>query len=99
MRFPYAIAAAVATVALSGPAFAGKGEDLIEANACGKCHTATSTKKAPSFASIAEKNKGNADAQAKMVQMLKTGGTDDHKTIKASDDDLKAVVAVVMSAK
>jgi hypothetical protein len=31
--------------------------------------------------------------------MLKTGGPDDHNKVVASDADLKAVVAVVLSSK
>ena len=93
-----AITAALAAVALCAPAFAGPGEDLIEANKCNKCHTATTTKKAPSFASIAEKYKGDAAKPAKLVDMLKNG-TDEHKSVKASDADLKAAVAVVLSSK
>ncbi|MGZ5130997.1 MAG: c-type cytochrome [Caldimonas sp.] len=91
-------ALAAAFVVFSGAAFAGAGEDLIEANKCGKCHTATTTKKAPSFASVAQKYKGDATKQAKLVEMLKNG-SDDHQAIKASEADLKAMVAVVLSSK
>ncbi len=98
MRSTFAIAASVTSLFLCGAAFAGPGEDQIEANKCNKCHTATTTKKAPSFASIAEKYKGKADAEAKLVAMLKNG-TDEHKAVKASDADLKAMVAVVMATK
>ena len=31
--------------------------------------------------------------------MLKTGGSEDHKKVAASDADLKAVAAVVLSSK
>jgi cytochrome c551/c552 len=34
---------------------------------CSSCHTATTTKKAPSFASVAQKYKGDAGAEAKLV--------------------------------
>jgi cytochrome c len=99
MRLPFAIAAAFATVALAGPAVAGPAEDIIAKEKCSKCHTATTTKKGPSWASVAEKYKGKADAEAKLVTMLKTGGPDDHNKVVASDADLKAVVAVVLSSK
>jgi cytochrome c len=72
---------------------------LITANKCSKCHTATTTKKAPSWASVAEKYKGDAGAEAKLVTMLKTGGADDHNKVAASDADLKAIVAVVLASK
>ena len=62
MKLPFAIAAAFATVALAGPALAGPAEDIIAKEKCSKCHTATTTKKAPSWASVAEKYKGKPDA-------------------------------------
>ncbi len=97
MKFTFTLAAAA--LALSSTAFAGPAEDLITANKCSKCHTATTTKKAPSWASVAEKYKGDPKAEAKLVEMLKTGGKDDHTKVAASDADLKAVVGVVLSSK
>jgi cytochrome c len=99
MKSTIALAAAAAALALSGTASAGPGEDLIAKEKCNKCHTATTTKKAPSFASIATKYKGDAAAAGKLADMLKTGGKDDHDKLAASDADLKAVVAVVLSSK
>lgn len=99
MKLHFSIVAAIIGMALAGTAYAGTGEDLIASNKCVKCHTATTTKKGPSFASIAAKYKGQADAPAKLVELLKTGGADDHEKVKASDADLKAVAAVVLSSK
>ena len=99
MKSTFAIAAAAAALALSGSAFGGAGEDLIASNKCNKCHTAATTKKGPSFASVAAKYKGDAAAPAKLAELLKTGGKDDHAKLAASDADLKAVVAVVLSSK
>ena len=102
MKLLPTIAAAITAIA-AGPALAGSAEDIIAAQKCSKCHTATTTKKAPSWASVAEKYKGKADAEAKLVTFLKTGGKttdgDDHKKVDASDADLKAVVAIVLSSK
>jgi cytochrome c len=102
MKLSLTIAAIIAVVA-AAPAFAGSAEDIIAAQKCSKCHTATTTKKAPSWASLAEKYKGKPEAEAKLVTMLKTGGKtsdgDDHKKIEASDADLKAIVAIVLSSK
>jgi cytochrome c len=99
MKTTSLIVATVAAFALGGPAVAGAGEDLIASAKCNKCHTATTTKKGPSFASVAAKYKGDAAAPAKLAEMLKTGGKDDHEKLAASDADLKAVVAVVLSSK
>lgn len=98
MKLPFALAATL-SLAFAGTASAGPAEDLINANKCSKCHTATTTKKAPSWGSIAEKYKGKPDAEAKLVTLLKTGGADDHNKVAASDADLKAIIAVVLSSK
>ena len=99
MKLSFTLATAVAWFAFAGPALAGSAEDLIAANKCGNCHTATTTKKAPSWGSVAQKYKGDAAAESKLVEMLKTGGADDHKKVAASDADLKAIVAIVLSSK
>jgi len=99
MRFAFALFAAIGLLATTGSAWAGTGEDLIAANKCSKCHTATTTKKAPSFAAVAEKYKGKPEASAAIVEMLKTGGKDDHQKVAASDADLKAIAATVLSSK
>jgi len=99
MRFPLAIVAAFATVAFAGAAVAGPAEDIIAKEKCSKCHTATTTKKAPSWASVAEKYKGKPEAEAKILNMFKTGGPEEHNKIAGSDADLKAVIAIVMSSK
>ena len=99
MKLIPTIVACSATLAFSGLAFAGPGEDIIAKEKCGSCHTASTTKKAPSFASVATKYKGDASAEGKIISMLKTGGADDHKKVAASDADLKAVAAVVLAAK
>ena len=97
MKFPYALIAIVAGLAAT-TAFAATPEELIAKNKCGRCHSAKTTVKAPSFASIAEKYKGQADASAKVAQMLKTGANE-HDKVAASDAELKAVADFVLSSK
>ena len=94
-----ALLSAIALFATAGTAWAGAGEDLIASNKCSKCHKATSSKMAPSFAAVAEKYKGDAAAPAKLADLLKTGGKDDHAKVAGSDADLKAIVAVVLASK
>ncbi|MGZ5155590.1 MAG: c-type cytochrome [Caldimonas sp.] len=93
----------MAALAVSGAAFAGSAEDIIAKEKCSKCHTATTTKKAPSWASIAQKYKGNPDAANKIFTELKAGGKigdeDDHLKIVASDADIKAIAAIVLNSK
>ena len=98
MKSTFAIAAAAAAFAFSGTAWAGPGEDLIAKEKCNKCHTAATTKKGPSFASVAAKYKSDAAAGAKLADMLKTGAND-HDKVAASDADLKAAIAVVLASK
>ena len=99
MKTTFAIASAIALVALAGPAFAGPAEDIMAKEKCSKCHTATTSKKGPSFADVAAKYKGKPDAVATLVDTLKTGGKVDHDPIKASDADLKAIVELVLASK
>lgn len=97
------VIAAASLALLAAPAFAGPAEDIVAKEKCNKCHTATTTKKGPSWASVAEKHKGKADAPDKLFTYLKTGGKmsdgDDHKKVEASDADLKAIVALVLASK
>lgn len=103
MRLSFPLAAAAIALALSGNAFAGPGEDLAAAQKCSKCHTASTTKKGPSWASIADKYKGKGDAPAKLYTYLATGGKmtdgDEHKKVEGSEADIKALVTVVLNAK
>jgi cytochrome c len=99
VRFTIATAAFIASIALAGQAQAGPAEDLMTQAKCSKCHGAKTTKKGPSFADVAAKYKGKPDPTAEMVNLLKTGGKDDHEILKASDDQIKAVIAVVLAAK
>ena len=97
-KLPFTIAA-VALLGFAGAAFADPADDIIAKNKCHSCHTATTTKKGPSWTDVAKKYNGDAGAEAKLVEMLKTGGADDHKKVAASDADLKAVVQKVLSSK
>lgn len=99
MKLTLAIATAFAVTAFAGPAFAGAAEDIMAKAKCNKCHTATTTKKGPSFADVAAKYKGKPDPTATMLAMFKTGGKDDHDKVPGSDADLKAVIAIVLSSK
>lgn len=101
MKLPIALAIALSATALAGSAFAQNAEDLITKEKCSRCHTATTTKKGPSFADVAKKYKGNAGAADKLFAGLKAGGKmgeeEDHKKVTASDAEIKAVVAYVLS--
>ena len=91
--------AAVVSLAFTGHAWADAADDIISKSKCASCHTSQTTKKGPSWASVAQKYKGDAAAEGKIVEMLKTGGANEHLTVKASDADLKAVAAKVLATK
>jgi cytochrome c551/c552 len=99
MKSSYRLLAAIAGLAMTPAAVGASPEELIAKNKCGRCHTAKTTAKAPSFASIAEQYKGQADASAKLAQTLKTGGSESHDKLAASDAELKAVADFVLSSK
>ncbi|MDO8320049.1 c-type cytochrome [Rhodoferax sp.] len=92
-----ASASAVLAFACLTPAHAAPDEDaakaLMKANDCTKCHAPAKTKKGPSLKKIAEKYKGKADAQDKLVTNFTTApmvkladGTEEkHKVIDSKD--------------
>jgi cytochrome c len=96
-----AIRSVTLLLALSAMSFAQAAVDaeaakaLAKANDCLKCHAATREKKGPSMQKIAEKYKGKADAQEKLIrnmldaQLVKlTDGTEEkHKVIDTKDPD------------
>ena len=66
---------------------------LAKRNDCFKCHALDKSKKGPSYKKIAEKYKGKADAEEKIVKNLTTapkvkledGSEEDHKIIDTKD--------------
>ena len=97
MKSVFVIAALFAAAGLAGNAAAATPDEIMSKEKCSKCHTATTTKKGPSFSDVAAKYKGKADAVPHLVEVLKTGGKDDHATVKASDEELKAVVNAILA--
>ncbi len=103
MKLNLTTVVALVSMAFCSSAFASSAEDIIAKEKCNKCHTEKTTKKGPSWASVAVKYKGNADAPNKIFVQLKNGGKvgdeDDHKKVEASDADIKAIAAIVLSTK
>ena len=94
----------IATPALGADESAAKA--LARQNNCFKCHAIDKAKDGPAWQDIAKKNKGKADAQARLIKHLTTGpkvkGSDgseeDHPVIKAkSADDTKNLVDWLLS--
>jgi len=92
------LAAAGAALALALPVAAAPdaaaAEALARQNNCFKCHSVAKKKDGPSFSETAAKYKGKPDAEARLVQHLKSGEKakfpdgheEEHKIIKAKDD-------------
>ena len=87
------IAAAAFSATSSAAPDADAAMALAKKNDCLKCHAIDKTKKAPSYKKIAEKYKGKADGQQKVIDnitkgakvKLEDGTEEDHKIIGTKD--------------
>ena len=86
-------AAAVASVALAGVAQAS--EEMAQKDGCLACHAIDKKKMGPAYKEVAAKYKGKADAEATLVTKISTGNG--HPKVKASDDDVKALVKWILA--
>ena len=99
-RFKMTLVAAASLALISSSAFAVDVEALMKDSKCFKCHAPTKDKDGPSFHKTAEKYKGKADAEQKLITHITTGPKykvdgeeQEHAKIKTTDaGDLKAVV-------
>lgn len=85
---------------------AAAAQALAKDNECFKCHTIDKTKKGPPYKKIAEKYRGKADAEAKLIKHLTTGpkvkledgSEEDHKIIETKDEaEIKNLVHWILS--
>ncbi|MBI3095695.1 MAG: c-type cytochrome [Rhodocyclales bacterium] len=85
---------------------AAAAEELMEANKCFKCHSATKNGKGPSMKKIAAKYKGKPEGEEKAIKNMTSGnkvklddGTEEeHKIIKTRDPaKLKNVAQWILS--
>jgi len=91
-----ALIVAVATTAgLMATGVANASADLATKAGCMNCHAVDTKKMGPAFKDVAAKNKGNASAAADITAKLQSGKG--HPAVKASDDDLKAIVTWVLA--
>jgi len=98
---------AVATVAMLALAafstVAGASQQLAQKSQCMSCHQVERKVVGPAFKEVAKKYKGNADAEAHLIAVVKKGGKGvwgnvpmpPHPQIK--DDDAKAIIGWVLS--
>ena len=100
---PLVIAAALALVAAL-PAEAS--EDLAKKYACVACHVVKGAKTVgPAYAEVAKKYAGQKDAEAKLVEKVKKGGTGVWGQVPmppnpaVPDADVRALVKWILSVK
>ena len=104
------LAASAAVFLFSSTVSAAVDEDAAKATAkrndCFKCHAVDKTKKGPSYKKIAEKFKGKADAEEKVIKNITTGpkvkledGTEEeHKIIDTKDKaEIKNLIDWILS--
>ncbi len=77
----------------------------MKQNNCLKCHGIEKDKDGPSYKKTAEKYKGKADAESKLMTHLTTGpkvkladgSEEEHKKIKATEAETKNLVQYILS--
>jgi len=91
---------------LSAPVLADDGAALMKKNNCSACHQVDKKTVGPALKAIAAKYAGDAGAVAKLEKKVRTGGAGSFGTMpmpatpaKASDADIKAMVAYILSNK
>ena len=91
------MAVAAAGTLIAGGVNAQSGADVVKAKGCLGCHEIAKKKVGPAFKDIAAKNKGDKDAEGKLIAKLKEGKG--HPKVAASDAELKAAVSYVLATR
>ncbi|MGZ5097843.1 MAG: c-type cytochrome [Usitatibacter sp.] len=95
--------AVIALAATALPALAN--EDLMKKNACNACHSVDKKIVGPAFKDVAAKYRGNAKAEAMLVEKVKKGGSGVWGQVpmppnaQVKDEDVKTLVKWVLSLK
>jgi len=99
-----ALALSLPLGALAQDADKAAAESVLRKNKCTTCHAIDKKKDGPSYKEVSAKYKGKADAEKTLTTFLTTGpmvkveGKEEaHKEIKASDAELKNLVAYILS--
>ena len=71
--------------------------DVLKAKGCLNCHAFDKKKVGPAYKDVAAKFKGNAGAEAMLVDKLKNGKG--HMKIKATDGELHEAIKAVLSTQ
>lgn len=90
-----ALMVAVLAAGVMAAGVANANEELAKKSGCLNCHAVEKKLMGPSYKDVAKKYKGNATAEADLAAKLKSGKG--HPAVKASDDDLKAILKWVLA--
>ncbi|MCL2656723.1 MAG: c-type cytochrome [Betaproteobacteria bacterium] len=100
------VTAAVLGLLASGAVFADAGADLAKAKNCLTCHSVDKKIVGPAYKDVAAKYKGDASAEAKLIEKVKKGGSGVWGPVpmppnspQVSDADIKQLVEWVLSQK
>ncbi len=101
---PLALLLATATAAVAAaPALANP--ELAQKHACTACHAVDKKMVGPAFKEVAAKYRGKADAEAKLVEKVKKGGTGVWGQVPmppnaaVSEADVKTLVKWILALK
>lgn len=103
MKLSNAVLIAAATAALLAAGSAAANEELAKKSACLACHTVDKKLVGPSYKDIAAKYKGQKDAEAKLIEKVKKGGSGVWGPIPmppntaVKDEDIKTLVKWVLA--
>jgi cytochrome c len=87
----------VAGMVAADLSYAQSGADVVKTKGCLACHAVDQKKVGPSYKDLAAKYSGDTAAEGKLVAKLKEAKA--HPKTAASDAELKAAVAYILSVK
>ena len=96
---------AMATLTIASAAFADQLEDMMKKNGCNACHSEDKKIVGPAYKDVAAKYRGNAKAEAMLVEKVKKGGSGVWGQIpmppnsQVSDADIKKMVEMILALK
>jgi cytochrome c len=97
------LALLLTTVAIATPALAS--EELAKKNACTACHAVDKKLVGPAYREVAKKYKGDAKAEAMLVEKVKKGGVGNWGQVpmppnaSVKDEDVKTLVKWILGIK
>ena len=103
MKLSKAALIGAAAVALLAAGSAAANEELAKKSACLACHTVDKKLVGPAYKDIAAKYKGQKDAEAKLIEKVKKGGSGVWGPIPmppnaaVKDEDIKTLVKWVLA--